>query len=73
MSEEVLEQVYQENLEERIISHLAEAEDVSLEEAMKIYYNSELAEKIHAGVYGIQYLDYKILVELLRGENRVKG
>ena len=69
MSEEVLEQVYQENLEERIISHLAEVEDVSLEEAMNLYYNSELAEKIHAGVHGIQYLDYKILVELLRDEN----
>lgn len=65
MSEDVLEKVYQEELEERIISYLAEKESISLEKAMNIYYNSKLANRIHRGEYGIQYLDYKVLVQLL--------
>lgn len=32
---------------------------------MDIYYNSALAEKIHRGAYGIQYLDYKVLTGIL--------
>ena len=66
MSEDVLERVYQESLEERIISYLADKERISLEEAMSIYYNSKLANRIHKGEYGIQYLDYKVLVQILR-------
>lgn len=66
MSEEVLEKIYQENLEERIISCLAETEKISLEEAMDIYYNSKMANRIHEGEYGIQYLDYKVLVQILQ-------
>ena len=65
MSEDVLEKVYQESLEERIISCLAETRKISLEEAMEIYYNSKLADMIHNGEYGVQYLDYKVLVQLL--------
>ena len=65
MSEDVLEQVYQESLEERIISCLAETEKISLEKAIDIYYNSRLANRIHKGEYGIQYLDYKVLVQIL--------
>ncbi len=65
MSEDVLEKVYQEELEERIISYLAEKESISLEKAMNIYYNSKLANRIHRGEYGIQYLDYKVLVQIL--------
>ena len=65
MNEEVLEQVYQENLEERIISHLAEIKHISLEKAMDLYYNSDLSGKIHQGLHGIQYLDYKVLVQIL--------
>ena len=57
MNGDVLERVYQESLEERIISYLAETEKISLEKAMNIYYNSKLAGKIHEGEYGIQYLD----------------
>lgn len=71
MSEEVLEQVYQEALEERIIAHYASVKGISLEDAMAAYYSSTLADKIHQGTYGIQYLDYKVLVQLLceeRGE-----
>lgn len=33
--------------------------------AMDIYYNSKLSGKIHAGKEGIQYLDYKLLVQIL--------
>lgn len=65
MDENVLERIYQENLEESIIPFLAEQLGVSLEKAMDIYYNSHLAEKIERGVYGIQYLDYKVLVQIL--------
>ena len=65
MNGDLLEQVYQENLEERIISYLAETENISLEEALDIYYNSKLANRIHEGEYGIQYLDYKVLVQIL--------
>lgn len=65
MDGETLEKVYQENLEERIISYLAKVKKISLQEAMDIYYQSQLAEKIHQGKEGIQYLDYKVLVEIL--------
>lgn len=65
MDEEVLERVYQENLEERIIAFLSETERLSLETAMSIYYHSKLADKIHHGAEGIQYLDYKVLVQIL--------
>ena len=65
MSGDVLERIYQESLEERIIFYLAEKEKISLEKAMNIYYNSKLANRIHQGEYGIQYLDYKVLVQIL--------
>ena len=65
MDETVLEQTYQENLEERLITYLAEQHHIPLEKAMDIYYHSRLAEKIHQGAEGIQYLDYKVLAEIL--------
>lgn len=65
MDEKILEQVYQEKLEERIIARIAEEKAIPLEKAMAIYYSSDLADKIHQGVEGIQYLDYKMLVQLL--------
>lgn len=65
MDEEVLEKVYQEKLEERLISCIAERHSIDYLTAMKIYYSSELSEKIHEGRYGIQYLDYKVLAEIL--------
>lgn len=65
MDGEVLEKVYQENLEERLISSLAEMKDISLEDAMELYYNSRLAGKIHRGEEGIQYLDHKVLAQIL--------
>ena len=66
MSEDVLEKVYQERLEEQLIAFLAKEENLSLEKAMDIYYSSRLSEKIHEGMEGVQYLDYKVLVQILR-------
>ena len=61
----ILERVYQENLEERIIIYLSETMGIPLEKAMDIYYHSVLADKIHKGIEGVQYLDYKVLVQIL--------
>ena len=60
-----LEEIYQEKLEERIINSLAEKYGIDYLSAMKIYYSSKLAQKIHEGRYGIQYLDHKVLIEML--------
>lgn len=65
MDGEMLEKYYQENLEEKIIDYLAEVKHITLQQAMDIYYHSQLADKIHQGKEGIQYLDYKVLVEIL--------
>ena len=66
MDEKILEQTYRENLEEHLILYLAEQNGFSLEKAMDVYYQSRLADKIHLGTEGIQYLDYKVLAEILR-------
>ncbi len=65
MDGKTLERIYQENLEERIIAYLSEIKGISLETAMDIYYHSTLADKIHQGVEGVQYLDHKVLVQIL--------
>ncbi|MFV0617407.1 hypothetical protein ACQRAB_11015 [Megasphaera elsdenii] len=65
MDGEVLERYYQENLEEKIIAYLAKVKHITLQQAMDIYYHSQLADKIHQGKEGIQYLDYKVLAEIL--------
>lgn len=62
---DVLEKVYQEHLEERIIAYLAQLKNCSLEKAMDLYYCSSLADKINQGQEGIQYLDYKVLAQIL--------
>ena len=61
----VLEKMYQEALEESLISHIAQKKNLSLEDAMDKYYNSRLSMKIHEGLYGVQYLDYRNLAEIL--------
>ena len=65
MDETTLERNYQERLEERLIAHIASLKKISLSEAMDFYYNSRLADKIASGEYGIQYLDYKVLADLI--------
>ena len=66
MDDKVLEQVYQESLEERLISYTAKENNVSLEKAMAIYYGSKLSNKINQGKEGMQYLDYKVLADILK-------
>ena len=65
VDDKILEQAYQENLEERLIAWLSEQNDISLDRAMDIYYRSKLAEKIHQGIEGVQYLDYKVLAQIM--------
>lgn len=65
MDDAVLEDIYQERLEERLIAYLSEKYGMDYKKAMDAYYRSELAEKIHAGEYGVQYLDHKVLAEIL--------
>ncbi|MGP1348791.1 MAG: hypothetical protein ACTTK0_04020 [Stomatobaculum sp.] len=65
MKDDTLEKFYQENLEERLITCIASSRDISLEEAMDIYYHSDLAQKIYEGKEGIQYLDYRALAQML--------
>lgn len=65
MDENVLEDIYQERIDERLIGYLSENFGMDYNKAMDVYYRSELAEKIHAGKYGVQYLDYKVLGEIL--------
>ncbi|MBR1796567.1 MAG: hypothetical protein IJ757_00910 [Clostridiales bacterium] len=65
MDDKVLELVYQEKLEEKLLCYMAEKYNIDYMTAMSLYYKSELAQKIHEGKYGIQYLDYKVLVQIL--------
>ncbi len=65
MEESILEKAYQERLEERIIAYISEFKKIPLQAAMDLYYNSHLADKIATGSYGMQYLDYKVLAQLI--------
>ncbi len=65
MDNNYLERIYRERLEENIITLLAEQKNIPLEKAMDIYYSSKLSTKIAEGRYGIQYLDYRVLLQLL--------
>lgn len=62
---QVLENIYKESLEENLISCIAREQNISLEDALDLYYRSKLSDKIHNGEFGIQYLDYRYLYELL--------
>ena len=50
---------------EQLIPYLAEQHNISLGKAMDIYYRSKLADKIHNGVEGVQYLNFKVLAQIL--------
>ena len=65
MDELMLERNYQERLEERIIKHIAEIKKITFQDAMDLYYHNPLADKIATGVYGMQYLDYKLLAQFV--------
>lgn len=60
-----LKKVYLRNLEESIISKLAEVKSIDIDTAMRIYYSSKLSGQIERGETGIEYLDYKNLVDEL--------
>lgn len=59
----VLSEEYKQNLEEFIIAYLAEIKNLELRNSMDIYYRSKLAVQIAEGLYGIENLDYKYLVQ----------
>ena len=63
MERDSLTKIYKEMLDEKIISALAENKGIDLRKAMDIYYQSQLAEQIHEGRYGIENMDYKYLIE----------
>ena len=54
---------YREELDERIITRLAEVKTLTLDEAMDIYYRSRLSTQVAHGTFGIDNLDYKYLVD----------
>ena len=58
-----IETLLNHELENDIIRHLALRLNVTLEEAMKIYYSSKLAAQLEAGAFGIENLDAKYLAE----------
>jgi hypothetical protein len=60
-----LKKVYLRNLEESIILRLAEVKSIDVNTAMQVYYSSELSGQIERGENGIEYLDYKNLVDEL--------
>lgn len=59
----VLTEEYKQNLEESIIAYLAEKKNLELRISMDIYYRSKLSGQIDEGIYGIENLDYKYLVQ----------
>ncbi|MCT4594300.1 MAG: hypothetical protein N4A57_08540 [Anaeromicrobium sp.] len=58
-----LEKFYIQSLDNDIIKYLAEKKKIDIRMAMDIYYKSLLCKQVHNGQNGIQYLDYKYLVE----------
>lgn len=72
MSDRDLENFYREHLEEDIIFCLASRRNIPAEQAMNLYYSSHLADAIHEGKYGVQYLDYSVLTDLLEQELSAK-
>ena len=63
VNQEELEKFYIQSLDNDIIEYLAENRKIDMRLAMDIYYRSMLCKQIHNGENGIQYLDYKYLVE----------
>lgn len=59
----VLGKYYKEFLEEKIINDLAKTKEISLRQAMDIYYQSKLSQQIYEGMFGIENMDYRYLVQ----------
>ena len=58
-----LNTIYKQNLENDIISYLADLQNIEWRESFDIYYNSKLSLLIERGEQGIANLDPKYLVE----------
>lgn len=58
-----LENLYRQNLEIDIIKELAKKQQIDISKAMNIYYHSRLSEELEKGMYGIDNMDYRYLVE----------
>jgi len=64
-----LRDIYITFLEEDIIKTLAEMKGINNRTAMEKYYKSKLCQQISDGDYGIEYMDYKYLVnDLIENE-----
>jgi len=69
VDKEELRTVYLTFLETDIIQRLTEIKGFDNRIAMEKYYNSKLCQQINSGKYGIEYMDYKYLVnDLIENE-----
>ena len=67
-----LRNIYITFLEEDIIKELAIIKSIDNRVAMEIYYSSRLCEQINSGEYGIEYMDYRYLVnDLIENEPKL--
>ena len=64
--------IYKQNLEDNIITQVAKIKNISLRDALNIYYKSRLAHQINDGSYGIENMDYKYLAnDLIENESEL--
>lgn len=63
INREELDKFYKQNLEEDIISAIADMKGIELRKAFDIYYSSKLAGQIEKGSYGIENMAPKYLAE----------
>ena len=65
MNKKFVRQMYREYLEEDIIFQISKTHKVDLENAMRIYYNSKLAEQVYNNEKSIRHLNYIDLTETM--------
>ncbi len=65
IDEKTMERAYRERLDENIINCIAQEKGIGAEEALAAFYGSRLAAMMDEGLYGVQYLDYRNLVQVL--------
>ena len=72
MDKGVLDKTYKELLEEKIIDYIVQKKGLTYRDAMNAYYCSKLAKQINDGLYGIENMDYRYLVDdLLENEKEL--
>ena len=62
---EKLASIRKTNLEAQMIELIAERRQLSVEDALDLYYSSNLSRMIEANEYGLRYLDANYLAEEL--------